>query len=334
MEERELTRFGIIGCGRIATSAVAPALRWGKNTELVAIGSRDAAVAEDKARTLEAKRSYGSYQAVLDDSEIDAVYIGLPNHLHVEWARRALAAGKHVLCEKSLTDDPAAAHALAHDAHARGLRIMEAFMFRHHPQWTLVRNLLDDGAIGEVQALRVWLAGMMSLEDHRLGDNGGGALFDVTCYGVNAARFLLGKEPGAVSAMAAWRGEVDLSSMATLAFSAKGGATGVLASVWGSLASSTEEGLVVSGTRGRIEVSRPFMPGWDQTELVLHRDGARSLIRAGGANHYLHMVEHFSALVSDPSRELFPAEDGTSNAVACSAIREAARTGRWVQVKS
>ena len=334
MSEDQVTRFGVIGCGRIATSAVAPAIRWAKNAVLMAIGSRDAALAADKGRTLEAARSYGSYQAVLDDPEVDAVYIGLPNHLHVEWIRRALAAGKHVLCEKSLTDDPAAGRALAEDARARSLRLVEAFMFRHHPQWTLVRRLLDDDAIGEVQALRVWLSGPMPEDDHRLGEDGGGALFDVTCYGVNAARFLLGKEPGAVSAMAAWKGEVDRSSMATLAFPASTGAKGVLVSAWGSLASSTEEGLVVSGTRGRIEVSRPFTPGWDQTELVLHRDGARSLIRAGGANHYLHMVEHFSALVADPTRDAFPAEDGAANALVCDAIREAARTGRWVQVNA
>ncbi len=331
-EDREVTRFGIIGCGRIATSAVAPAIRWAKNARLQAIGSRELSVAEDRAQTLEAARAYGSYQAVLEDPQVDAVYIGLPNHLHVEWARRALLAGKHVLCEKSLTDDPAAALSLAEDARTHGLRLIEAFMYRHHPQWTLVRNLLDEGAIGDVQALRIWLAGVMEEDDHRLSDDGGGALFDVTCYGVNAARFLLGKEPGAVSAMAAWKGEVDVSSMATLAFPAGEGAKGVLASVWGSLASSAEEGLVVSGTRGRIEVARPFMPGWDQTELVLYRDGARSLIRAGGANHYLHMVEHFSSLVADPSRERFPAEDGTANAVACDAVREAARTGRWVRV--
>lgn len=335
--EGELVRFGIIGCGNIATTAVAPAIRWAKNAELVAIGSRDAQLAEEKALTLEAKRSYGSYQEVLDDREVDAIYIGLPNHLHVEWTRRALTAGKHVLCEKSLTDDPAAAVALSEHARSRGLRLVEAFMYRHHPQWTLVRRLMSDAAIGEVQALRVWLSGTLPESDHRLGENGGGALFDVTCYGVNVARFLLEKEPGAVSAMASWRGEVDVSTMATLAFPASAGsgerARGVLASVWGSLVSPADEGLVISGTRGRIEVSRPFMPGWDQTELVLHRDGARSLIRAGGANHYLHMVEHFASLVADGAQDKAPAEDGVGNAIACEAIREAARTGRWVQPK-
>jgi predicted dehydrogenase len=328
----DAVRFGIIGCGRVATGAVGPAIGWAKNAELVCVGSRDEATARAKAKELGAKRGVLGYDAVLADPEIDAVYIGLPNRLHAEWTRRALAAGKHVLCEKSLTDDATEARALSEDARGRGLRLVEAFMFRHHPQWTLVRRLLADGAIGELTALRAWLSGPMAPEDHRLAAGGGGALFDVTCYAVNAARFLLDAEPQVVTAIASWRGDVELLSMATLAFPRGSGESLVLASVWGSLASSTEQGLVVSGTLGRIEVARPFVPGWEQTELVLHRNGDRSQIRAGGANHYLHMVEHFASLVADP-QDTFPSEDGAANVAACEAIREAARAvaGRTMQ---
>jgi predicted dehydrogenase len=331
--------LGIIGCGRIAASAVAPAIGWAKNARLVSVASRDPETAKAKAAAAGAATSHGSYEALVEDPAIDAVYIGLPNALHARWIRRALESGKHVLCEKSLTENVEDARALAAVAKERGLRLVEAFMYRHHPQWNLVRRLLAEGAIGEVRALRAWLAGVMAEDDHRLVEGGGGALWDVTCYGVNAARFLLDREPRAASAMAAWKGDADLQSCATLAFpgddAAPSGGSGherrggVLAMVWGSLASATEQGVVVSGVRGRIEIARPFMPGWDETEIILVRDGARTAIRAGGANHYLHMVEHFADLVLDASLPLTSAEDGARNVAACDAIQRSARTGRW-----
>src|SRR5262249_5641352 len=149
---------GILGCGTIATNAVAPAIRWSQNGELVAIASRDAATARAKAEAVAAPRAHASYEALLADPSIDAVYIGLPNGIHAEWALRAAEAGKHVLCDKSLTLSSASAVRVARAFRERGLRLVEGFMVRHHPQWEIVRRLLADRAIGEVRSIRAGLA--------------------------------------------------------------------------------------------------------------------------------------------------------------------------------
>src|SRR5215472_3545560 len=138
--------WGILGCGGIATTTFAPAVGWSKNGKLVAVASRDPGVAREKARALSAGRAYAPYESLLADLEVEAVYIGLPNGLHEEWATRAAAAKKHVLCEKSLTLSPESARRLSALFAASGLRLVEAFMYRHHPQWNVVRQLLAEQA--------------------------------------------------------------------------------------------------------------------------------------------------------------------------------------------
>lgn len=314
-------RWGIIGCGSIATHAIAPAIRWSHNGELVAVASRDAASARSKAEAIAAPRAHASYEALLADDEIDAVYIGLPNGLHEEWALRAAAAGKHVLCDKSLTLTAASARRIAAAFRERGLRLVEGFMYRHHPQWEIVRHLLADRAIGEVRSIRAGLTGTTRSEaDHRFSPSlGGGALFDVTCYAVDAARMLLYAEPLRVTALAtrlhgAAHG-VDASSSAVLEFP-----EGVLASVHGSLRSARDQHLSIIGTHGRIDVERPFDPEWAPTQIRLERETESRILAVGGANHFLHQMEHFAALVTDRHRPLFPAEDGVGNVTACEAI--------------
>src|SRR5262249_55941033 len=203
MVERAMARvgWGILGCGSIATNAIGPAIRWSHNGHLVAVASRGADVAEAKRCELGAMRAYAPYDRLLEDREVDAVYIGLPNGLHEGWALRAAEAGKHVLCEKSLTLSAASARRTAEGFRARGLRLVEGVMYRHHPQWQAARGLLTGG--GAVRFVRASLAGHVARSDHRWSrDLGGGALFDVTCYAVNAARFVLGTEPISVSAVA------------------------------------------------------------------------------------------------------------------------------------
>lgn len=314
-------RWGILGCGQIARAAIAPAIAWSSNGTLAAIASRSRDVAVRLAGELGAGRAYEGYDALLADREIDAVYIGLPNGLHAEWCLRAAEAGKHVLCEKSLTLDAESARAVVAVFARKRLRLVEAFMYRHHPQWSVVRGLLSE--IGDVRLLRATLSGMLENDsDHRWSPGlGGGALFDVTCYGVNVARWILG-EPTRVMGMGDMRNGVDLSSAATLEF-----ANGALASISGSLRSAPDQTLVIVGTHGRIEVARPFIPEWQPTEVVL-TTSERRVITVGGANHFVHQIEHFGNLVADPSRPLEPAEDGAANVAVCEAIAESIREGR------
>ena len=327
--------WGIIGCGRIATNAVAPAIRWSANGRLRAIASRHRQVAEAKARELGALRAYAPYEELLGDPEIEAVYIGLPNGLHEEWAVRCAQAGKHVLCEKSLTLTLASARRMAAEFSTRGLRLVDAFMYRHHPQWSLVRNLVDQGAIGKPLVVRVGFCYRLDNPyDHRWSATlGGGALWDLTCYGVNVARFVTGVEPDWVSAFAdsATTEGVDATTQASMLLS-----NGVLASVTGSMRCGSDDSVTVDGDEGTIEVPRAFVPRWDPTRVVLRSRGGPTKERrfdVAGANHYLHQAEHFASLVRDPSLGEWPAEDGVRNVAVCEATEKSWRTGLSVAVE-
>ena len=323
--------WGILGCGWIGTDAIAPAIRWSQNGRIVAVASRDRAVAEAKAREIGAARAYAPYQALLEDREVDAVYIGLPNGLHEEWALRCAQAGKHVLCEKSLALTAAAAARMVAASRERGLRLVEAFMYRHHPQWSLVRGLLDEGAIGDVRVVRASFCGRFDKpSNHRWSaDLGGGALWDLTCYAVDVARYLTRAEAARVSCLADARtGDgVDATSQASLELT-----SGVIASATGLLAAGLDQSVVVVGEQGVLRVSQPFVPGWEPTRIEIRRRESERVFDVPGANHFLHQIEHFAALVLDPSRPAWPAEDGVRNVTTCEAIEKSWRTGTAVAV--
>jgi D-xylose 1-dehydrogenase (NADP+, D-xylono-1,5-lactone-forming) len=322
--------WGIMGCGWIGEEAIVPAIQWSANGRLVAIASRDRDVAGAKARAAGALRAYAPYEAMLDDPEVDAVYIGLPNGMHEEWAVRCAEAGKHVLCEKSLTMTLASARRMAAAFAARGLRLVEAFMYRHHPQWSLVHSLLAERAIGTLSIVRAAFCNRFDKPaDHRWSSSlGGGALWDLTCYAVNAVRYVTGSEPVRVAAFAdsSTAEGVDASTQASLVLE-----NGVLATVTGSLrvGAGPDQSVVVCGDEGAIEVVRPFIPRWDPSYVVLRRAGGRAEERrfeVRGANQYLHQVEHFASLVLDPTRAAWPAEDGVRNVAACEAIEKSWRS--------
>lgn len=317
-------RWGILGCGSIATSAIIPAIRWAGGSDLLAIASRSLDRAKQKCAEVGAPRAYGSYEELVRDREIDAIYIGLPNGEHTRWAIAAAEAGKHVLCDKSLALDNASAIAARRAFSERGLRLVEGFMYRHHPQWTLVRSLLDGGTIGRVRHVRaVFRATLDDAKDHRWSKTlGGGALFDVTCYAINVARLVTREEPAKARAFARFTPEgVDESTDALLQFP-----SGAVASIHGSLRAPFEQSVVVSGEQGRIVLDRPFVPHWDPVEVVVElRGGLRHAHRVDGANHFLHMIEHATRCFRDAGALLFPAEDGAANVAACAMVLEAAR---------
>jgi predicted dehydrogenase len=331
MSERDRIGWGIVGCGWIATEAVAPAIRWSRNGRLVAVASRDPDLARRRAREVGAERAYAPYEALLEDPDVDAVYIGLPNGLHEEWAVRCAQSGKHVLCEKSLTMTLSSAHRMAEAFSSRGLRLVEAFMYRHHPQWSLVRQLLGDGAIGTPHLVRATFCSRFEkMTDHRWSKLGGGALWDLTCYGVNVARYVTRAEPVRVTATADSRTPegVDASTSASLELEG-----GVLASVVGSLRCGPDQSLVILGERGHLEVARPFVPRWEPTWVAVRRGWHEERRHeVGGANHFLHQVEHFASLVLDPRRDAWPAEDGLRNVAACEAIEASWRGGAAVVI--
>jgi predicted dehydrogenase len=252
----EQLRWGILSTARIATTEVVPATQRAANSEVVAIGSRDRGRAEAAANQLGIPTAYGSYEAVLADDEVDAIYLPLPNHLHAEWAIAAARAGKHVLCEKPLAVTTADARAMVAAADAAGVRLMEAFMYRLHPMWDTVAELIATGRIGELQHVHSWFSYCNDDPDDIRNQvaAGGGGLLDIGGYCVDATRLVVGRDPDEVTGVVRRDPElgVDTRASATLGFA------DVTATFTCSTRAKKDQHLVIHGTRGRIVVAAPF----------------------------------------------------------------------------
>src|SRR5215204_2122846 len=196
-------RWGVLSTAKIAREKVIPATQRSQLGSVVAIASRDMAQAKKVAAQLSIERALGSYDELLADQNVDAVYIPLPNHMHVPWSLRALAAGKHVLCEKPIGLSVIEAEELANGAAAQPqLKVMEAFMYRFHPQWQAARQLVHDGRIGELRTIHTQFSYYNDdpLNIRNQPGMGGGALMDIGCYPISLSRFLFGGEPARVMA--------------------------------------------------------------------------------------------------------------------------------------
>ena len=198
----EPVKWGVIGCADIAVKKVIPAMLGSELSEVTAIASRSEERAVAVASDLGIPRAYGSYQDLLADQDLEAVYIPLPNHLHHEWAIAATEAGKHVLCEKPLSTSSDLAREMIAAADRAGVKLMEAFMYRLHPLWVEVRRLIADGAVGELRAVQSFFSyhNVDPGDIRNQVDAGGGSLFDIGCYPVNVARMLFEAEPTDVMA--------------------------------------------------------------------------------------------------------------------------------------
>jgi D-xylose 1-dehydrogenase (NADP+, D-xylono-1,5-lactone-forming) len=324
-------RFGIIGTSRIADTQIR-AIRASDNCELRAVASRDLDRGRAWARDRDIPIAFGSYDEMLASDEIDAVYNPLPNSLHKEWSVRAAQHGKHVLCEKPVASGPAELQEMIAAADAHGVKLMEAFMYRFHPQIELVRQLLADGTIGEIKIIRATFGFYLDgPKDIRWDiDLAGGALMDVGSYCVSIVRLLVGAEPVAGSASAVWAPSgVDQSLAGTLEFPG-----GVLGSIDCSFETGVEmqQGLDISGTRGRIQVAEPFRLGEGPPAILISSTGRNEIVHAPGANEYRRMVEHFAGAVLSNSPVAYTPQDSLGCMHAIAALYESARTGKRVEV--
>ncbi len=190
----DVLRWGILSTASIGTVKVIPGILKAARCEVVAIASRDATQAIVAAERLGIPRAHGSYEALLADRDVDAIYIPLPNHLHAEWSIAAMEAGKHVLCEKPMAMTASDAQRMVDVARATGVHLMEAFMYRHHPSWVAAMELVADGRIGTLAAVQSWFSYFNDdgANIRNILDYGGGALFDIGCYAVNLSRMLFG----------------------------------------------------------------------------------------------------------------------------------------------
>lgn len=254
----EKLRWGILSTARIGTEKVIPALQRSAYGEVVAIASRDAGRAQQVAEQLNIPRHYGSYEELLADPAVEAVYIPLPNHMHVDWAIRSLEAGKHVLCEKPIgLSSQEAAQLIAASRQFPRQKLMEAFMYRHHPQWQRAYEFVRDGRIGELRAIQTFFSFFNDDPDNirHKPEWGGGALMDIGCYPISLSRWLFGEEP---SEVVGWLQVdpafgVDRTVSGILKFPG-GGHSSFIAS----MEVAPYQRVQIVGSDGRIEIEIPF----------------------------------------------------------------------------
>ena len=326
-------KWGILGCAGIAEKAFIPAVRESQNGVLAGIAARDEGRARAWADRFGFPKSHRTYQELVEDPAIDAVYNPLPNDLHAEWSIRAMRAGKHVLCEKPMALNVPEVRGMIAAAEAGGVLLMEGFMYKFHPQVEKTLALIRQGRIGEVRAVH----SSFTFPFERDGANyrwfpgmGGGALYDVGCYTVSAARLVFGAEP--VSAFARARIDpgtgVDMTTAAVLEFPG-----GRFAQCDASFESHFQSRLLVVGSEGTLGLDRAFSAKDFDVEIGLVRGDKRESIGVPRANMFTLMVEHFGAAVLEKTPLRFPAADAWNNMRAIDACFESIRTGRVVSIQ-
>jgi predicted dehydrogenase len=327
-------RFGILSTAAIGTKkGVIAAMQHSELTTVAAIASRDLAKAQEAAAQLDIPKAYGSYEELLADPDIDAIYNPLPNHLHVPWTIKAAEAGKHVLCEKPISLTVAEAETLLAVRERTGVKICEAFMVRTHPQWLRVRELIDEGRIGELRSMSGHFSYFNINPDNIRNqvDIGGGALMDIGCYMVQAARFAFARQPArVVSLIDRDPGmHTDRLTSAILDF-APGQAT---------FSCSTQlvpyQRLQFFGTKGRIELEIPVNAPSDRPTRLFIDSGAD--LFGGGittetiptCNQYTLQGDAFARAVFDKTEVPVPIEGAIENMAVIEAIFRSAETGKW-----
>jgi predicted dehydrogenase len=317
-----------MGVAKIAAVKVIPAMQRGQWTEVTAIASRDAERARQAAARLGIPTSYGSYEDLLGDPAIDAVYIPLPNHLHVPWTRRAAEAGKHVLCEKPIGMNAAEAEQLLAVRNRTGVRIQEAFMVRTHPQWIAVRELVRGGTIGQLRTLSGFFSYFNEDPDNvrNRREYGGGGLLDIGCYLINIARMVFEREPQHVFGATHIdpRFGVDTLTSMLLDFGA-GHAIGTC---------STQlvpyQRVHIMGTKGRIEVEIPFNAPPDEACRVFVDEGrdlrgeSAKQVDLAVCDQYTIQADLFSRAILDNTPAPYPLEDSVANMRVVDAVFAAA----------
>nr|WP_154896662.1 Gfo/Idh/MocA family oxidoreductase [Paenibacillus xylanexedens] len=308
-------RWGILGSASIAKGSVIPGLQQSELNEVAAIASRDEEKAKQTADQLGIPLAYGSYEALLEDDSIDAVYIPLPNHLHREWTIRAAEAGKHILCEKPLALTEQEAREMEQACDDAGVLLAEAFMYRHHPRYDQIRDVIASGEIGEIRGIH----STFSFNNSGSAGNvrfkrewGGGALYDIGCYSISAARLLLGQEPSAVTVIGMFSPEhdhVDMMASGLLEFNDHVGVT-FDSSMWAAFRNTLE----VLGSDGIIEVPSAFISNPDRSSnFYVTAGGERREVEVPQVNHYSLQGDDMARAVLHGKNMRFASSDAVAN---------------------
>jgi predicted dehydrogenase len=329
-------RWGVLGVAKIATEKVIPAMQQGQWSDITAIASRDPEKARAAAARLGIPKAYGSYDELLADPDVDAIYNPLPNDLHVPWTVKAMERGKHVLCEKPIALSAAEAQQLVAAREATGAKVQEAFMVRTHPQWLKVREIVRSGAIGVVRSM----VGVFSFfnRDPRnirnLTAAGGGALMDIGCYLINTSRFVFEREPARLSGLIERDPDMGVDRLTSMMLDyGSGHAVGTC-----STQMVPYQQIHVLGTTGRIELPIPFNAPADRPCMVIVDSGAdllgagRTAIEIETCNQYTIQGDRFSKAIAGNEAVPSPIEDAVRNMACIDAVVRSAESGRWESV--
>jgi predicted dehydrogenase len=330
---QEKVKWGVLGVAGIAVRKVIPAMQKGEWSVVTAIASRDPQKAKEAARKLGISKTCGSYEELLADPEIEAIYNPLPNHLHVPWSLKAAEAGKHVLCEKPLSLTVAEARTLLAARDRCGVKIGEAFMVKTHPQWLRVRDLVRHGVIGELRAI-VCAFSYFNRDPKNVRsvpEWGGGGMMDIGCYPITTSRWIFGEEPLRVAAVMEKDPEFGTDRLSSVVIGFAAGQAVFTCSTQ----MVPYQRMQFLGTTGRIEIEIPFNAPNDRPTRIFIDDG-RDVLGTGirtenipVCDQYTIQGDVFSRAIREDSEVPVPLEDAIANMAAIEAVFRAAESGRW-----
>lgn len=324
-------RWGQISTADIGLKKVLPGMKSSEHAELVGICSRNLAAAQAAAAALGIPKAYGSYEEMLADPEIEAVYNPLPNHLHVPWSIKALEAGKHVLCEKPIALTADEAQTLV-DAGKRfpKLKLMEAFMYRHHPQWQKATELVAQGTIGQLRTIQSFFSYFNDdpTNIRNMADIGGGGLMDIGCYNISLSRHIFNAEPQRVVGIVEYDPKLKTDRLASGILDFGSGT----ATFTCSTQLSSYQRVNIFGTEGRIEIEIPFNAPPDRPcKMWVQTDGGIEEITLPTTDQYMVQGELMSVAIINDSPVPTPIEDAVANMRVIEAIVASSRDGAWVK---
>ncbi len=322
-------RWGIISTANIGIKKVIPAMQQSEHCEIVAIASRRLETAKSAAQQLGIPTAYGSYEELLHDSEVDAVYNPLPNHLHVPVSLQAIEAGKHVLCEKPIALTSSEGQLLVDAAAAHpDLKVMEAFMYRHHPQWLRAKQIVEAGGIGELRTIQSFFSYFNedAANYRNQAELGGGGLMDIGCYSISLSRYLFGRQPNRAMGVMEYdpRFKTDRHASGILDF---GDGTATFTC---STQLSPYQRVNIFGTTGRVEIEIPFNAPPDVACKMWHEtDGRIEEIVLPVCDQYTIQGDLMSLAILNDTPVPTPIEDSVENMQVIEALKQSHETGRW-----
>lgn len=325
-------KWGIISTSNFAQTVILPSLKNCSNTVITGISSRDQSKADGVARKFGIENAYGSYEELLADKEIDAVYIPLPNHMHKEWIKKSLASGKHVLCEKPISLNADEAEEIREFAKGYPkLKLMEGFMYRLNPRWIKVKDLVSKNVIGKVKHIQSFFS-YYNVKPDNIRNNpeiGGGGLMDIGCYCISSSRFILDREPLSIFSKIEFDPsfKVDRLTSAIMDF---GDATAAFTC---STQLPFDQYTKIYGSKGRIEVHRPFNPELDEkSKIMLFTLDKEEEIEIESCNHYTIEFDVFSKTILNDTDVPTPIDDAVANMKVIDSVFKSAETGKLITI--